>query len=229
MHDDYWAGVESALSGAARHLIEAARSLQPPERTGWSVALESDGTTIVWKPWEEPFYGNVRSLLQQARSVPFVIESCFGCDIGLKELKVWFKDLSPDEQTRRRDFSEQFKSHRNQFREHNLTKAANIMVHRRGFAPIEGVVIGPSGKRYPASPTAPVPIAESPSIGEDAPPGTRIQSAIPVWPREDQFTIDGKSLFPELQAYLQLAHQLRDKARDICHVHDGKHLTPPPP
>ena len=129
MHDDHWAGVELALSGAQFHLIEASRSLQPPERTAISVVLESAGT-IVWKPWEEPFYSNVRSFLQQARSVPFVIESCFGRDNGLKELKAWFNALSEDEQARRLEFYKQFKSHRDQFREHYLTKAANITVHR---------------------------------------------------------------------------------------------------
>ena len=144
-------------------------------------------------------------------------------------MRDWFKALSPDEQTRRDAFSKQFKSDHDQFRNHYLTNARDIKEHRRGFAPVEGVVTGPSGKPYPASPTTPVPIAESPPIGDDAPLWARTQSAIPVWPSGDEFTIDGKPLFPELHAYLQLAHQLGDKARDICQrVHDGKHLTPPP-
>jgi hypothetical protein len=140
----------------------------------------------------------------------------------------WFEALSPDEQARRREFSKQFKSDRDLFRDHHLTKARDAKEHWLGFALVEGVVIGPSGKPYPASPTSPVPIAEIPSVGDDAPPWARTQPAIPVWPSGDEFTIDGKPLFPELRAYLQLAHQLRDKARDICQrVHNGKHLTPP--
>jgi hypothetical protein len=188
-----------------------------------------DGAIVV-KRWEEPFYARVDSFLVEARSVSNVIQSCFGYDKAAV-VQGWFKALSPDEQSRRDEFSTHFNADRDRFRNHNLTKMRDAKEHRRGFAPVEGVVIGPSGMPYPASPTAPVPIAESPSIGDDAPLWARTQPAIPVWPSgdEDEFRIDGKPLFPERQAYLQLAHQLRDKARDICQrVHDGKHLTPPP-
>jgi len=185
MHDDLWASVDSALGGAQFHLNEASRSLQPPERTAMRVVLESSAGTIVWKPWEEPFYNNVRSFLQQARSVPFVIESCFGRDIGLEELKAWFIALTEDEQARRREFHKLFESHRDQFREHYLTKAANIAVHRRGFAPVEGVVIGPTGKPYPASPITSVPVAESPLFGDEAPLWARTQPSIPVRPSDN--------------------------------------------
>jgi hypothetical protein len=179
----------------------------------------------VGKRWEE-CYAHVESVLSRARSVPNVIESCFGHDAVVRD---WFKALSPDEQTRRREFSKQFKSDRNLFRDHHLTKARDVTLHRRGYAPIAGAVIGPTGKSYPASPIVSVPIAEGPSVGDDAPPWARTRPAIPVWPSGDEFTIDGKPLFPELQTYLKLAHELRDKARDICQrVHDGKHLTPPP-
>ena len=191
-----------------------------------SVVLESTGA-FVGKRWEA-VYAHVESFLSRARSVPDVIESCFGHDKA-PVVQGWFNARSADEKTRRDEFSKQFKADRDRFRDHNLTKMRDVTLHRRGFAPIEGVVIGPTGKPYPASPIMSVPIAESPSVGDDAPLWARTQPAIPVWPSGDEFTIDGKPLFPELQAYLQLAHQLRDKARDICQrVHDGKHLTPPP-
>ena len=72
-------------------------------------------------------------------------------------------------------------------------------------------------------------------IAEALPPAT-MRRCGPELNRRFQFGLPGMSskstespLFPELTAYLQFAHQLRDKARDICQrVHDGKHLTPPP-
>jgi hypothetical protein len=230
MHDNLWAGVESALESAQFHFLEASLSLQPPERTAMGVVLESAAGTTVVKRWEEPFYKHVESSLSLARSVSDVFESGFGHDKApVAVVRNWFNARSPDEQTRRREFSKQFKSDRDLFRDHHLTKARDVTLHRCGFAPIKGVVIGPTGKRYPASPIMSVPNAESPSFGDNAPPWAGTQHAIPVWPSGDEFTIDGKPLFPELQAYLQLAHQLRDRARDICRrVHDGKHLTPPP-
>ena len=232
MHDDLWAGVESALHKAQFHFLEASRSLQRPERTAWSTRPKIISGNHCCGQTLEALCPHIDSFLVSSRSVPDVIESCFGHDNGWpKEMKAWFDALSADEKTRRDEFSKQFNADRDQFRKHYLTKAANIAVHRRGFAPVEGVVIGPTGKPYPASPIMSVPIAESPSVGDDAPLWARTQPPIPVRPSgdEDKFKIDGKPLFPELQAYLQLAHQLRDKARDICQrVHDGKHLTPPP-
>ena len=184
MHDDHWAGVESALSGAQFHLIEASRSLQPPERTAISVVLKSAGT-IVWKPWEEPFYSNVRSFLQQARSVPFVIESCFGRDNGIKELKAWFNALSEDEQA---DDSSSINSS-----SLIATSSGNTISQRQqtsrciGFAPVEGVVIGrPTGKPYPASPIMSVPIAEA------LPPAT-MRRCGPELNRRFQFGLPGMS------------------------------------
>jgi hypothetical protein len=93
------------------------------------------------------------SFLVNARSVPDVIESCFGHDNGWpKEVKDWFKARPSDERQRRKEFSKQFKSDRDLFRDHHLTKARNVAVHRRGFPPVKGVVIGLTGKPYPASP-----------------------------------------------------------------------------
>ena len=103
MHDDLWAGVESALDSAQFHFLEASRSLQRPERTAMSVVLKSTGAIVV-KRWEEPFYAHVESFLSRARSVPDVIESCFGHDKA-SVVQGWFNARSADEKTRRDEFS----------------------------------------------------------------------------------------------------------------------------
>jgi hypothetical protein len=80
------------------------------------------------------------------------------------------------------------------------------------IAHVEGVVIRPTGKPYPASPIMSVPIAESPSVGDDAPLWARTQCADSGPGMSSKVT---EALFA-LTAYHQFAHQLRDKAQDIC-------------
>jgi hypothetical protein len=232
MHEDLWAGVSRKLNDAHLYFEGMARSLQPPERTGMTVALQSAGT-IIANPWQDHFYADVDTFLAKVRSVPEVIEACFGADCGSRVMKDWFDRLPPAEQSRRRTFSTKFRVHREAFRKHHLSNARNVSEHRRGFPNVEGRVVGPFGKVHVASPVNRIPDAEtrcfSPGNAPDLPLWAATQSPQPIQPRCDQFTIGGKPLFDECRSYLQLACNLRDEADNICQqVHGSNSLTIPP-
>lgn len=79
MHDHLWAGVDRKLEKARSDLADMAKSLRPPERTHMTVVLESTGA-IVGKDWQSSFYSHVDNFLIAVRSVPSIIEACFGAD-----------------------------------------------------------------------------------------------------------------------------------------------------
>jgi hypothetical protein len=102
-HDPLWAGIDRKLQDALFYFNEMARSLQPPERTPSNVAQQSSGA-IIGTRWQESFYAHVDTFLAKARSVPEVIESCFGADRVLMRTE-WFGQLPVGEQTRRKSQS----------------------------------------------------------------------------------------------------------------------------
>jgi hypothetical protein len=231
-HDPLWAGIDRKLEDAQFYLDEMARSLQPPERTPMTVVQQSTGA-IIGTRWQESFYAHVDTFLAKARSIPEIIESCFGADRVLKQTG-WFGRLTVDEQTRRKKFSKRFCKARGKFSKHHLTNERNTSEHRLGYSGVEGKVIGPFGEVHAASPVKRVPTAESrrfdnPADEPDLPLGW-LHTPQPVQPRWDQFTINGKPLFSECREYLQLARDLRDQAHTLGQqVHGSDTVTPPPP
>jgi hypothetical protein len=223
MHEHLWAGVDLKVGHAAFFLQEMSRSLQPPEQTATNVALQSSGA-IVGNLWQLSFYPYFDAFLAMTRSIPEIIQCCFGEDRS-PAMANWFRALHAAEQTRRQTFSSQFKPDYSQFGQHPLSNTRNISFHRAGYASVEVRITGLFGAEYIGSPVQSVPIAEGPHNNPD-PPFQR--NALPVRPMWSDFTIDGKPLFPECQAYLQLAGDLRAKARDICQqVHGSNSLTHP--
>jgi hypothetical protein len=233
MYDHLWFGVDRKLEEALRCYEEMGRSLQPPAWTTPMYAIQFATDTIADTRWQDTFYAHVGTFLAKVRSVPEVIEACFGADRVLMKMP-WWSGLTTDEQSRRAAFSKQFGSDYDAFRKHHLTNQRNVSEHRLGYPNIEGKVPGPFGAVHTASPTNRIPTAESrplePNIGNDAalmwaatlPPH-------PVRPRWDQFTINGKPLFDECRAYVQLASNLRARAGPICEAVHGSHSLSTPP
>jgi hypothetical protein len=224
-HDPLWAGIDRKLEDALFYFNEMARSLQPPERTPMTGAIIGRHS--------ESIYAHVDTFLAKARSVPGVIESCFGTDRVLMQTK-WFGQLPNDEQTRRKTFSKRFRKAREKFSKHHLTNERNTSVHRLGYPGVEGKVIGPFGVEHTASPVKSVPTAESRRFDNPADePGLPLAAAQPpqpVQPMWNQFIIGGKPLFAECRDYLQLAGDLRDQAHKLCQqLHGSDTVTPPPP
>src|SRR5262249_19338481 len=128
MHEELWAGVELKFQHAEFHLERMSRSLDPPEPTATNVAQQAAGTII--GTWERAFYAHFDAFLSSARSIPEIIQCCFGVDLGHPEMKRWFNSLPEPEKLRRHQFSEKFGASYKDFRKLPLSTVRNISVHR---------------------------------------------------------------------------------------------------
>jgi hypothetical protein len=227
MHHDLWAGISLKLGIASYHFGGMERAVQPPERTAYTVALESSGT-IIGGNWHTAFYAHVDAFLSAARSVPELIRCCFGLDDGSQKMRDWFNSLDPDEQKRRREFGDRFRAEYDAFRALPLGTARHISEHRTGFAPVEVMVFGHFGI-YAGGPIDPIPTTETRDLPPESnmPPG--IARPIPVRPSWQDFKIDGKPLFETCRDYLNQAQALISQARALAgKVHGNCKLTWPP-
>jgi hypothetical protein len=210
-------------SHASFFLAQMSKAIEPPEQTAWTVALQSTGA-IRSNHWQQAFYANFDAFLGAARSIPEIIQCCFGHDRSAP-MKSWFASLVQAEQVRRKKFSDEFNSDYATFVEHPLTNARNITFHRTGYTSVEVKITGHFGLVYTGSPTQSVPTTES-LPNHPGPPLHQVN--LPLEPRWTDFTIEEKPLFQECQAYLVLAGELRSKAADICRrVHGSESLTIP--
>jgi hypothetical protein len=223
MHDELWAGVDLKAGHADYFLRQMSKVIEPPEQTAWTVALQSSGA-IIGNLWQQPFYANFDAFLGAARSIPEIIQCCFGRDRSL-QMKSWFASRDQAEQDRRKKFSDEFNPDYSTFIGHPLTNARNITFHRKGYTSVEVKITSHFGLVYTGSPTHSVPIAVSPP-NHPGPPFRQI--SLPLEPKWTDFTIDGKPLFEECRAYLDFAGELRTKAADICQrVHGNESLSIP--
>jgi hypothetical protein len=225
MHDALWAGVNLKLDHADFYFEQIGRALVTPDRTRMSVVLEASGADVSHE--KRPFYAHLASFLMMTRSVPDVIQWCFGKDkmFDAKSRRPWFKGLLIDEQTRRTTFSRKFEKSYQKLSSHPLSEARNIIVHRVGVADVEvrirgryGVVhIGNAVKRAPAAESRPV------VTGDD--PGEQFAATLPPLPVVPNFSnllIDGsRPLFDECRAYLALAHDVVAEGRNIAQAVHG--------
>jgi hypothetical protein len=158
MHEDLWANVEGKLGEAQHEYEQMQRSLRPPERTRSTAALEAAGARVDTR-WQDSFWPAVNNFLGKVRSVPWIIEACFGKDVVKQEMKHWFNGLTADEQQRRESFSKEF-DHK-VFRDHYLTNGRDIAVHRLGSPDVKVEVVGPFGQTHTATPSTRIPMAET--------------------------------------------------------------------
>jgi hypothetical protein len=217
MHEELWAGVELKIAHAFYFLREMQRVLDPPERSPSTLVLESTGA-IVGNLWHVPFYANVDAFLAIARSIPEIIQCCFGADKS-PQMKAWFNALPPDQQARRKQFTAAFEPERVKFRTHPLTNARDISLHRSGVPDVEAKITGLFGVSYISTPVTVAPIAEENRIDPGAPPALQIAAAqrrAPVRPTWSAFTIDGKPLFDECGSYLREAQALLSQSSRDC-------------
>jgi hypothetical protein len=103
MHEELWAGVDRKISNAGFFLEEMGRSLQPPRR-----AITAGVIPDMPLQWERSFYASLDAFLVTARSVPEVINCCFGKDTATSEMKKWFGALAAAERGRRNNFLKQY-------------------------------------------------------------------------------------------------------------------------
>jgi hypothetical protein len=223
MDEKLWAGVELKLQYAEFHLQMMGRSLDLPKPT----ALEAYGM-IRDTGWQRSLYAYFDAFLSRARSVPEIIQCCFGVDDrSPREIKEWFKKLPADELDRRQEFKKHFKRHYDCFCALPLGRARHISEHRTGVAPVTVTISGMFGVIYRGNAAERIPLSETRQI--DDPDRAFLANPIPIQPTWNDFDIDGQPLFPACQKYLDDARVLIDEARRMAlRIHGAHSLSSPP-
>jgi hypothetical protein len=235
MNEELWLGVDLKIEYAAFHLGEMRRSISYQQPRAMEVAQMSAGA-IVGKDWQRSFYPHFDAFLVNARSVPMIIEACFGYDKVRGEMTCWLESRDDDEKLWRRRFAKEFKSSPvyKEFRKHPLTKVRNRVVHRTGVASVEIRISNIFGVVYVGSPVSKIPMSASrPTDGDTSsdPAHHFIRGVhqMPIEPHNGAFTHAEKPLFALCEAYLEAAKVLVVEARNIAQrVHGDIRLSPPP-
>jgi hypothetical protein len=165
MHDDLWAGVNVKNKYAAFHLLRMWRSLDPPERTHMNAVLEASGA-ILDTAWQQSFYPHFDAFLTASRSVPEIINACFGTDTGSREMREWYQTLDQEEKHRRSEFTRQFDDTRRAFGKLPLSEARNVSVHRTGVTPVTVATTGFFGVTYTGNQIKLIPGSETREIDD---------------------------------------------------------------
>jgi hypothetical protein len=225
MYEHLWKGADLKLEYASMHLQQMSQSLQPPQRTAMTTALQSSGAYIE-HDWQRYLYAHFDAFLPCTRSVADIINCCFGHDRNPR-MKSWFDGLPVDEQRRRKLFTKQFHVERKSFDDNYLTKARDVSVHRAGYPPLTIAFTGFWGVRHVSNPTIRL------SMNEVKPPdGSNmgwLNQSMPLRPNWQDFQIGGRNLFEACQEYVQDATDLVSKARNIANsVHGSSSLADPP-
>ena len=167
-----------------------------------------------------------------ARSVPEIINVCFGYDDRApKPIRDWFDALDPGEQQRRKEFTKQFAAWYGAFRALPLSNKRNVTFHHTGVSGVKVTIVGRFGI-YTGSATEPVPQAESMPIPSDADPNFPWPALIrptALEPKWSDFQIDGRPLYEEVAAYFEATGKLLSEAHNIAEgVHGSNTLSEPP-
>jgi hypothetical protein len=226
MHEELWAGPHLKLEYALFHFLEMQQALEGPARDHHSVAMQAAGV-IVDTGWQRSIYPHFDAFLSTTRSVPEIIQCCFGVDEGNPKIKSWFYELSLDEIDRRRQFKKQFHNDYVGFRSLRMSEVRHNIEHRTGVAPATVTIKGAFGDTHKGSPTHLLPNSETRQI--DDPNLAFLAKPNPIQPRWDDFETEGKPLFAECREHLAAASVLVDKARRIAlAVHSTSQLSIPP-
>lgn len=249
MHEELWAAVESKLESAQILLRDAGRDLPgaDPATAHMRAVVASVGAICIDPNWEKNFYAHLDSFLALARSIPDVIQTCFGADPWRRrDIKKWFDSLDPAEQKRREDFQSLFSPHYDRFSKLKLSRARVSTLHWGGAAPVEvkmrgqwgDVYVGGPLKRLPSSEIAHSPGSDHIVAGDDA--GLQwaaSQPPVALEPKPGDFSLVTQSgkrrrrkpLFAECSAYLVRAERLIRNAKQISRrVHGTQKLAMPP-
>lgn len=227
MPQELWAGPDLKLEYAVLHYREMARALDPPPPTPHQVAQMSTGA-IVGTSWQRTFYAHFDAFLSTARSIPEIIQCCFGYDGGHHAMRAWLKAMPGEEVSRRMDFRERFSSAYTGFRNLGLSNTRHVVEHRTGVAPIEVMVVGRWGLTHIGSPTKRIPDSEIRDLPNAEMPWMTQPTAVPT-PNWADFRVDDQPLFEAVKHYLDAAGKLVSDARAIAEaVHGSSSLTPPP-
>lgn len=229
MHDDLWAGVEFKLAEAQFFLERMGKVLVPPQPTHPSM--------MALARWQPDFYYYLDAFIAATRSVPDVIQKCFGCDP--KSSKVWHVQPDAEEITRRQQFQAEFRLLYLAFNQQVLSRVRTGTLHWVGLPSVQTKANALCGREFTGGPLQRIPDMAV----QEMPAGADTTLAIfskptPVRPSWQDFTLeipqrDGSNqslpLFDECRSYAQAATELMKKAKEICaRVHGDSKMTAPP-
>jgi hypothetical protein len=234
MPQDFWMPIYAKLESAAGHLEQASRAISPESLPPHYVAIQSMGAIVSNPNWQRQLHSALSAFLVDCRSVPDIIQSCFGAYRNQK----WVSMRPLDEAQRRVEFQDRFKPLYIRFTKLPLSYARVDTVHNQGFPEFW---VRTSGRRYSlllhrltdteraytADPSLPLRSSISSQWAATMPP-----QSFRYLPGHFFFKTAGgnyKPLFPECNSYLGKTQELVAKARKLYEtVHNGRSLTKPP-
>jgi hypothetical protein len=232
MHEELWQGVEFKLAEADFFLDRMGKVLLPPRITDptWH---PSYGSSVA--QWQPDFYYYFDAFLGATRSIPDIIQKCFGWD----RPKDWPVPLDADETARRKTFQSAFTVLYTNFLRQPLSRIRVGTFHWRGVTSVQTKAKVFCGQEYTGKPGQLIPSAAP----RQFPPGTDpafhaiFGEPLPVEPSWPDFTLviprddgttDSSPLFPACRSYLTSAQQLVKKSKELCEgLHGESKLTPP--
>jgi hypothetical protein len=233
MHDQLWAGAEFKAAEAEYFLDRMGKVLLPRRLDpSWHPAYHGDAGPC----WQPDFYYYFDAFLGAARSVPDVIQKCFGDD----RPKDWSPPLGSEEVERRKRFQIEFEPLYRGFAALPLSRLRVETFHWSGVPTVQAKARTVSGREFTGGPLEVIPSAASREFPPGTDPGVVIVAGKPraVEPRWQDFSLeipqgDGTTrqapLFEECRSYLVEAVGLVEAARGICgRAHGDLPLTAPP-
>lgn len=234
MHEELWQGIEFKLAEADFFLNQMGKVLRPPQLNNptWHPAYG-----LPMAQWQPDFYFYLDAFIGATRSVPDIIQKCFGWDKRSKE--EWPQPPDAEEISRREKFQAEFTGLYLTFHRQPLSRVRVGTFHWRGVPSVQTKAKVFGGQEYTGKPGQFIPSAAP----KQFPPGTDpaflaiFSKPLPVEPSWQDFTLeiprdDGTTesspLFPACRAYLSSAQQLVDESKELCErLHRGSKLTPP--
>jgi hypothetical protein len=241
-------GVDFKVAEAAFFLDRMGKELVPPRHRPENQLAQTLGGsagrhgTATWDyhPWQDSFWFYLDAFLMAGRSVPDIIQKCFGAD-NPKNSK-WLKTLPDEERARRLRYQDKLEPLYRAFIALPASNARTVTVHGSGTPPVRVKLTGIFGQEYIGGPRNPIPSSEFRRVdaGDDAATQWWASQSqmMPLDPKRDSFMLEVEQadgtvlslpLFSECQKYLAEATDLMANARGLnLEIHDCQSLTEPP-
>ena len=234
MHEELWQGIELKLAEAHFFLDRMGKVLLPPQFNDptWHPAY---GPSVA--QWQPDLYFYLDAFIGATRSVPDVIQKCFGWDKRSKE--EWPQPPDAEEIGRREKFQDEFTSLYVAFHRQPLSRVRVGTFHWLGVPLVQTKAKAFCGQEYTGKPGQLIPSAAPRQFPAGTDPALLaiFSKPLPVEPSWEDFTLEiprdngtteSNPLFPECQAYLNSAQQLVNESKELCErIHRKSKLTPP--
>jgi len=230
MHEELWKGTEFKLD-EARFFLERMGAVLVPDQT----RHPAYGPSMT--RWQPDFYYYFDAFLGATRSVPDVIQKCFGWDPH--STTKWPILPDDDETSRRTEFQNGFTDLYRAFAAQSLSRARVGTFHWRGVPPVQTKAKSLFGQEFTGKPGQFIPSTTTKQFPTGTDPDFLVLFSKPsaVEPSWKDFTLeipldDGTTisipLFEASRDYLESCQKLVNDAKDLCErLHGESKLTLP--